>query len=232
VNPGVSGREADGSQVAGTLLTRVKTTVGLHVFDLLVLPCGRTLSSRGRGAAAWCQRGRVPGSTGAVCAGREVHDARQCGGLLHHGLVDRRSRVLARVFTICGVLLVPWVWVLVEQLHGHAGKRSFEASWVGLDVLEAVCLLSVAQLIRRKHRATSPAAAATAAILCVDAWFDTMSAAPQLPYAEALAMACFAELPLAALLGWTAWHSLKWAAAREDTVTTRAADPATSRTTR
>lgn len=104
----------------------------------------------------------------------------------------------------------------------HAGQRSFDSSWVGLDVLEAVCLLSVAQLMRRQHRATSPAAAATAAILCVDAWFDTMSAAPQLPYAEALAMACFAELPLAALLAWTAWHSLKWAAPREDMITTRA----------
>jgi hypothetical protein len=133
--------------------------------------------------------------------------------------VGRGSRVLTRVFTICGVLLVPWIAVLVEQLHGHAGERSFAASWVGLDVLEAVCLLSVAQLIRRQHRATSPAAAATAAILCMDAWFDTMSAAPQLPYAEALAMACFAELPLAALLAWTAWRSLKWVAPCEEVTT-------------
>jgi len=72
-------------------------------------------------------------------------------------------------FTICGVLLVPWIGVLVEQLDGHAGQRGFASSWVGLDVLEAVCLLSVAQLMRRQHRATSPAAAATAAILCMDA---------------------------------------------------------------
>jgi hypothetical protein len=154
--------------------------------------------------------------------GEHSDNAQQRRGLRHHGPVDRRSRVLRRVFTICGVLLVPWVGVLVEQLHGHAGERSFEASWVGLDVLEAVCLLGVAQLMRRKHRATSPAAAATAAILCMDAWFDTMSAAPQLPYAEALAMACFAEFPLAALLGWTAWYSLKWAAAGADTLTARA----------
>ena len=124
------------------------------------------------------------------------------------------------MFTICGVLLLPWTGVLVERLHGHAGARSFAASWVGLDVLEAVCLLSVAQLTRRRHRATSPAAAATAAILCMDAWFDTMSAAPQLPYAEALTMACFAELPLAALLAWTAWRSLKWVAPCEEAVTT------------
>jgi len=133
--------------------------------------------------------------------------------------VDRRSRVLAWVFTICGVVLVPWIGVLIEQLHGHAGQRSFNSSWVGLDVLEAVCLLTVGQLMRHQHRATSPVAAATAAILCMDAWFDTMSAAPQLPYAESLAMACFAEFPLAALLAWTAWFSLAWAAPRKDTAT-------------
>jgi len=113
---------------------------------------------------------------------------------------------------VCGVLLVPWIGVLIEQLHGQAGKRSFNSSWVGLDVLEAACLLIVAVLLSHRHRATSPVAAATAAILCMDAWFDTMSAAPQLPYAESLAMACFAELPLAALLAWTAWRALEWAA--------------------
>ena len=126
--------------------------------------------------------------------------------------MDRRSRLLARLFAVSGVLLVPWVWVLIEQLHGQAGKRSFDSSWVGLDVLEAVCLLTVAFLLSRRHRAASPVAAATAAVLCMDAWFDTMSAAPQLAYAESLAMACFVELPLAALLAWTAGRTLAWAA--------------------
>jgi len=128
--------------------------------------------------------------------------------------MDKRSRLLARLFAVCGVLLVPWIWVLIEQLHGQAGKRSFDSSWVGLDVLEAACLPTVAFLLARRHRATSPVAAATAAILCLDAWFDTMSAASQLPYAEALAMACLVELPLAALLAWTAWRALEWAGPR------------------
>jgi hypothetical protein len=128
--------------------------------------------------------------------------------------MDQRSRWLARLFAVCGVLLVPWTAVLIEQLHGQAGRRSFSSSWVGLDILEAACLLIVAVLLFRRHRATSPAAAATAAILCMDAWFDTMSAAPQLPYAESLAMACFAELPLAALLACTAWRTLEWAGPR------------------
>src|SRR5215469_6341653 len=128
--------------------------------------------------------------------------------------MDQRSRLLAWLFAACGALLVPWIVVLIVQLHGHAGKRSFASSWVGLDVLEAVCLLVVALLVSRRNRATSPVAAATAAILCMDAWFDTMSAAPQLPYAESLAMACFAELPLAALLAWTSWRALAWAGPR------------------
>src|ERR1700685_2310122 len=128
--------------------------------------------------------------------------------------MDQRSRLLARLFAVCGVLLVPWSGVLIEQLHGQADKRSFSSSWVGLDVLEAVCLLIVAALLSRRHPATSPAAAATAAILCTDAWFDTMSAGPQLPYAESLAMAFLAELPIAVLLAWTAWRALAWAGPR------------------
>jgi hypothetical protein len=59
--------------------------------------------------------------------------------------MDRRSRVLARLFAVCGILLVPWIG---------------------------------------------------------------------LPYAESLAMACFVELPLAALLAWTARRALDWAAPR------------------
>jgi hypothetical protein len=128
--------------------------------------------------------------------------------------MDHRLRWLARLFAVCGVLLVPWVGVLIEQLHGQAGKRSFNSSWVGFDLFEAVCLLIAAFLLSRRHRATSPVAAATAAILCMDAWFDTWSAAPKLPYAESLAMAWCVELPLAALLAWTAWHALEWAAPR------------------
>jgi hypothetical protein len=38
-----------------------------------------------------------------------------------------------------------------------------------------------------------------------------MPAAAQLPYAESLAMACFVELLLAALLAATAWRTLDWA---------------------
>lgn len=117
---------------------------------------------------------------------------------------------LPRVFWVCGLLLVPWIWVL--SLEGPVGERGIDSAWVGLDILEALCLLIVASLVARKHPATSPVAAAAATIFCMDAWFDTMLAAPKLPYLESMVMACFAELPLAALLAWTAARSLRWAA--------------------
>jgi hypothetical protein len=49
--------------------------------------------------------------------------------------MDQRSRLLARLFAVCGVLLVPWSGVLIEQLPGQADKRSFSSSWVGLGRL-------------------------------------------------------------------------------------------------
>jgi hypothetical protein len=128
------------------------------------------------------------------------------------GRIDQLSGKLAKLFTVCAILLVPWIGVLVIQLGVQAGKRSFNASWVGLDMIEVCCLLAVGALMRRRHRATSPVAAATAAVLCMDAFFDYMSAAPKLAYLVAMLMAVLVELPLAALLGWVAWRSLAWAA--------------------
>jgi len=47
-------------------------------------------------------------------------------------------------------------------------------------------------------------------LLTADGWFDYMSAAPKFPYAQAMVLACFAELPLAVLLAWASWQSLTW----------------------
>jgi hypothetical protein len=39
--------------------------------------------------------------------------------------------LLARLFAVPGVLLVPWSGVLIEQLHGQANKRSFKLLLAG-----------------------------------------------------------------------------------------------------
>lgn len=119
-------------------------------------------------------------------------------------------RWLPRLLTACAICLVPWIGVLVAQLHGQAGKRTFASSWIGLDVMEICGLLLTALLLHRRTRAASPVAAATAMLLVADAWFDYMSAAPKFEYAQAMLFALFIELPLAAILAWASRMSLSW----------------------
>ncbi|MEE4589401.1 hypothetical protein ACFV27_00220 [Streptomyces antimycoticus] len=100
---------------------------------------------------------------------------------------------------VSGVALVPWLYVLARTLPSTARVGHWNVAWVGLDALEALGLLSTAALRRRgddRHRLT---AAATGALLVVDAWFDTVTAAPGGELAAAVAMALGAELPLAAV---------------------------------
>jgi hypothetical protein len=120
------------------------------------------------------------------------------------------SAGLPRLLTACAIFLVPWIGVLITQLHGQTGKRSFASSWIGLDVMEICGLLLTAVLLRRRARAASPVAAATATLLVADAWFDFMSAAPKLEYAQAMLLAVVIELPLAAILAWASRTSLGW----------------------
>ena len=115
------------------------------------------------------------------------------------------------VLRVSALLLLPWILLLATQWVGEGGKRDFGGSWIGLDLAELGGMLLVARLVRLRHRAASPVAAATGTLLALDAWFDYMSAMPKLESLEALAMACFAELPLGVLLLWVAWRALEWA---------------------
>ncbi|MDX3224381.1 hypothetical protein [Streptomyces sp. ME19-01-6] len=114
---------------------------------------------------------------------------------------DRRGRRIRVewVLLASGAALVPWLVVLATTLPPSTRVGHWNAAWVGLDALEALGLLATGLLRRRgddRHRLT---AAATCALLVVDAWFDSVTAAPGAELAAALAMAVGAELPLAAV---------------------------------
>lgn len=96
-------------------------------------------------------------------------------------------------------MLIPWIGVLAARIPFLTGGPSTgNGAWIGLDMLETVSLMATGLLLRRRDRRVCLAAAATAALLCTDAWFDLMTAtAAQLPYS--IAMAGGAELPIAAL---------------------------------
>ena len=119
----------------------------------------------------------------------------------------RRCRT-EHVLVGCGLALLPWLVVLAKGLPGTALATHWNTAWVGLDALEATGLIGTGLLAARGHHLHALTASATATLLVVDAWFDTMTAAPGGDQLSALAMAFGAELPLAALCGSLAVRGL------------------------
>jgi hypothetical protein len=118
--------------------------------------------------------------------------ATRLDGMLTH--VDSpTARRLGRALVAAGAALVPWMAGLAVL-----GVR-WRTAWVGLDTLEALGLVTTGLLLRRGDRRCSLAAAVTATLLVVDAWFDTTTASPGLDRLTAVAAAGFLELPLAAV---------------------------------
>ncbi|WP_254389967.1 hypothetical protein [Streptomyces sp. AC550_RSS872] len=101
------------------------------------------------------------------------------------------------VLVACGLSLLPWLVVLADSLPAAAVASNWRTVWIGLDAAEAVALIATGLLAVRGHRLHSLTATAAATLLVVDAWFDTMTAAPGADQLSAVAMAVGAELPLA-----------------------------------
>ena len=120
----------------------------------------------------------------------------------------RGMRRAGWLLVACGLALLPWLYVLATGLPATATAAHWPVAWVGLDALEALGLIATGVLAARGDRRHAPAAAATATLLVVDAWFDTTTVAPGGDFATAVAMALGAELPLAALCGRLALRTL------------------------
>ncbi|MCX5382596.1 hypothetical protein [Streptomyces sp. NBC_00083] len=110
----------------------------------------------------------------------------------------RRPR-LATVVTGAGLALVPWMVVLAKTLPRSTEVSNWATAWVGLDALLALGLTGTGVLLRRDDPRAAQVAAATGAVLLVDAWFDVTTAAAGTEFATALALALVAELPMAAV---------------------------------
>ncbi|MFK0048712.1 LPXTG cell wall anchor domain-containing protein [Streptomyces sp. NPDC090741] len=105
----------------------------------------------------------------------------------------------ATLLTGAGVALLPWMVVLAKTLPQTAEVANWSTAWIGLDALLAAGLSGTGLLLRRHDPRAAPLAAATAALLLMDAWFDVTTSAPGGARATALALAVCAELPLAAV---------------------------------
>jgi hypothetical protein len=118
--------------------------------------------------------------------------------LREQGTIDRR-RWPGMALIGCGLALLPWLLVLAAALPTAPSVPHWSAAWVGLDALEALGLTATGALLLRRDPRHPLTAAATAALLIVDAWFDIVTSARGAELAAAIAMAAVAELPMAAL---------------------------------
>jgi hypothetical protein len=107
-----------------------------------------------------------------------------------------RSR-LGRAYVTAGVAMIPWLLYLAFTLPASATDGHWALAWVGLDSCEALALFATGRLLLRADNRCALAATATAVLLLTDAWLDMTSAAPGDELLTAIAMAVFAEVPIA-----------------------------------
>ncbi|MGI8667208.1 MAG: hypothetical protein ACR2N4_14475 [Jatrophihabitans sp.] len=142
-------------------------------------------------------------------------------------LVDnaRLVRWAAPLFTVCAVLLLPWIVLLGTTLPNRQLSRNYGLAWTGYDVILRIGLASTAWCTLRRSRGLPIAASATGALLTADAWFDVLTTPGAWGLVEAIAMSLLAELPLAGLCFWLAVHSQDVAERRLVLLTRRRPDP-------
>lgn len=131
-------------------------------------------------------------------------------------LVDntRLVRWAAPVFGLCAVILLPWIVIAAATLPSHQLSENYDVAWAGYDVGLFAGLVCTALSALRRSRWLTIAASATGALLLADSWFDVLTSPGGWDIAEAVAMALLAELPLAALCFWLAYHSQELAERR------------------
>jgi hypothetical protein len=122
-----------------------------------------------------------------------------CGALAwrHAGAARprTRSRVLAAVL-VAAALTAILAWTGSRSAHiPVANAYHLKATWMTLDVAEAVTLLATAAALRWRPAIVPPVAAAAGALLCCDVWFNVVAAVGE-ARTQAVQLA-FVSVPLA-----------------------------------
>lgn len=115
---------------------------------------------------------------------------------------------VGRGFIALAVILAVWTVFLGFSLPNEGVLAHEDVVWVGFDVGLLTGLVAIAWMASRRNRFLPLPAAATGALLIMDAWFDVLGSASQGQLGAALLMAAFVELPLSAICWWVAWRGL------------------------
>jgi hypothetical protein len=110
-----------------------------------------------------------------------------------------RRRWAAFLLAALGVALLPWTLWLGVSLPSRKIAEHWDLAWAGFDLALAASLLATATALLRRSSYLRSFAAASAALLLTDAWFDILTAKPGRELWSAAALAVVGELPLAGL---------------------------------
>jgi hypothetical protein len=113
----------------------------------------------------------------------------------------RVMRRLPAALLLIAAGLCAWILELGSVLQGQAQVRNWSSTWVGLDLMEVTGLVLTAIMLHRRSVYLSPAAAVTATLFGLDAWFDVLTASAGADWYQSLAAAFFGEIPMTVLLG-------------------------------
>ena len=95
---------------------------------------------------------------------------------------------------------------LAVSLPSRQLSPNYDIAWAGFDVFLLAGLVSTAYFALRRSRYLSTAAAATATLLVVDAWFDCMTTPADQRW-QSFVLCGLVELPLATLCLWLSYHT-------------------------
>jgi hypothetical protein len=111
------------------------------------------------------------------------------------------------LFTAIGLAMLPWTIWLSTSLAPHHETEHWDLAWSGFDAGLAAAFLLTALAAWRRSPWVGACAAATGTLLVTDAWFDIVLESHADELRNAVVLALFAELPIAALCFWIAYRT-------------------------
>jgi hypothetical protein len=101
-------------------------------------------------------------------------------------------------------VLLPWTAFLFMTLPRSYEANHWSVAWGGFDVGLGVALTATAIMVARRSPFAEVTATVTGTLLVCDAWFDVLTSRGFSDGVQAVVLAVFVELPIAALCFWMA----------------------------
>jgi hypothetical protein len=116
------------------------------------------------------------------------------------------------LFTAAGLAILPWTIWLSTSLDPRHETVHWDLAWSGFDAGLALAFLLTALAAWRRSPWVGACAAATGTLLVTDAWFDIVLESHADELRNAVYLAAFAELPIAAICFWIAYRTERFLA--------------------